>query len=319
MPASPVHIGVRRFATRTLFAGVSGNRRPQAVRQIDMALKPIILTILMFGVSRGLGVTSELSEKSQASANELVRKIVANEIKAETEDHSHWAFQLQTEEAGRRELDEVVETKDGNLQRPVCVNGQPITAKQKEQANLHIQKFVHNPEALRKSLRDESEDTTRSQNMLKLLPNAFNFSYEERGSGDLVKLKFTPNPRFRPPSREALVFHAMEGEITVNDRQQRLAEILGHLIHEVKFGGGLLGHLDKGGQFHVRQEQVSPGFWELTVLNVQMKGKVLFFKTIGVRQKIIRSGFRRVSDDLPLAQAAEILRESAMTATDSCK
>jgi hypothetical protein len=50
-----------------------------------------------------------------------------------------------------------------------------------------------------------------------------------------------------------------------------------------------------------------------------MKGKVLFFKTIGVRQKIIRSGFRRVSDDLPLAQAAEILRESAMTATDSCK
>ena len=319
MPASPVHIGLRRFATRTLFAGVSGNRRPQAVRQIDMALKPIILTILMFGVSSGLGVTSELSENSHASANELVRKIVANEIKAETEDHSHWAFQLQTEEAGRRELDEVVETKDGNLQRPVCVNGQPITAKQKEQANLHIQKFVHNPEALRKSLRDESEDTTRSQNMLKLLPNAFNFSYEDKGSGDLVKLKFTPNPGFRPPSREALVFHAMEGEITINDRQQRLAEILGHLIHEVKFGGGLLGHLDKGGQFHVRQEQVSPGFWELTVLNVQMKGKVLFFKTIGVRQKIIRSGFRRVSDDLPLAQAAEILRESAMTATDSCK
>jgi hypothetical protein len=72
-----------------------------------------------------------------ASANELVRKIVANEIKAETEDHSHWAFQLQTEKAGRRELDEVVETKDGNLQRPVCVNGQPLTAKQREQANLH--------------------------------------------------------------------------------------------------------------------------------------------------------------------------------------
>lgn len=145
MPASPVHIGVRRFATRTLLAGVSGNRRPQAVRQIDMALKPIILTILMFGVSRGLGVTSELSENSQASANELVRKIVANEIKAETEDHSRWAFQLQTEKAGRRELDEVVETKDGNLQRPVCVNGQPLAAKQKEQANLHIQKLVHNP------------------------------------------------------------------------------------------------------------------------------------------------------------------------------
>jgi hypothetical protein len=57
-------------------------------------------------------------------------------------------------------------------------------------------------------LRDENEDATRSQNMLKLLPDAFNFSDEEKRSGKLVKLKFTPNPRFRPPSREAQVFHA---------------------------------------------------------------------------------------------------------------
>jgi hypothetical protein len=45
----------------------------------------------------------------------------------------------------------------------------------------------------------------------------------------------------------------------------------------------------------------------MTVLNVQMKGNALFFKTISVQQKILRSGFRRVSDDLALAQAADIL------------
>src|SRR5437899_1452111 len=39
-----------------------------------------------------------------------------------------------------------------------------------------------------------------------------------------------------------------------------LAELSGHLIQAVKFGGGLLGHLDKGGQFNVKPEQVSPGF-----------------------------------------------------------
>jgi hypothetical protein len=144
--------------------------------------------------------------------------------------------------------------------------------------------------------------------LLKLLPDAFIFSYDDR-SGDLVKLKFTFNPHFRPPSREARVFHAMEGELTVDNRQQRLAEISGRLIHEVKFGSGVLRHLDKGGQFNVRQEQVSPGFWELTVLNVQMKGKALFLKAISVQQKMLRSGFRRVSDDLTLAPAADILVE----------
>jgi hypothetical protein len=206
---------------------------------------------------------------------------------------------------------QVVETKDGNLQLPISVNSRPLTAKEKQQANLHIQKLVHNPGALRKSLREESDDTTRTQRLLKMLPEAFNFSYGDRSAGDLVKLKFSPNPHFRPPSREAQVFHAMEVEMTVDTRQKRLAELSGHLIQEVKFGGGLLGHLDKGGQFNVKQEQVSPGVWELTVLNVQMKGKALFFKTIAVQQKALRSDFRRISDNLTLAEAAGILHESA--------
>jgi hypothetical protein len=101
----------------------------------------------------------------------------------------------------------------------------------------------------------------------------------------------------------------MEGEITVNREQLRLVEISGQLVHEVKFGAGLLGQLDKGGQFYVKQEQVAPGFWEMTALNVQMRGKALFFKTIGVRQKIVRSGLHRVSDDLTLAQAADMLKK----------
>jgi hypothetical protein len=64
-----------------------------------------------------------------------------------------------------------------------------------------------------------------------------------------VELKFTPNPRFRPPSREAQVFHAMEGEITVNREQLRLAEISGHLVHEVKFGAACWGNSIKAGSF----------------------------------------------------------------------
>ncbi|PYV94627.1 MAG: hypothetical protein DMG86_22815 [Acidobacteria bacterium] len=159
-------------------------------------------------------------------------------------------------------------------------------------------------------MREENADTTRTQSLLKMLPDAFNFSYEDHSAGDLVKLKFSPNPHFRPPSREAQVFHAMEGELVVDNRHKRLAELSGHLIQAVKFGGGLLGHLDKGGQFNVKQEQVSPGFWELTVLNIQMKGKALFFKTIAVQQKMLRSSFRRVSNDLTLAKAADLLHES---------
>jgi len=292
----------------------TGNRVPPATPHVGVAMRAGLLSIVAFGFLTGLA-SAVLSENMPVSANELVREVIKNEIKVEAADHSRWAFLLQTEKAGKRELDQVVETKDGNLQLPISVNGRPLTTKEKQQANLHIQKLVHDPGALRKSLREESADTTRTQSLLKMLPDAFNFSYEDRSSGDLVKLKFSPNPHFRPPSHEAQVFHAMEGEMKVDNRRKRLAELSGHLLQAVKFGGGLLGHLDKGGQFSVKQEQVSPGFWELTVLNVQMKGKALFFKTIAVQQKTLRSGFRRVSDDLTLAEAADILRKSVPRAT----
>jgi len=42
-----------------------------------------------------------------------------------------------------------------------------------------------------------------------------------------------------------------------------------------------------------------------------MKGKALFFKTINVQQKLRRSEFHRISDDLNLAQAADLLRKQA--------
>ena len=88
-----------------------------------------------------------------------------------------------------------------------------------------------------------------------------------------------------------------------------LVQIAGHLTHQVRFAGGLLGHLDRGGRFEVRQTEVAPGHWEVTTLNVDMIGRVLFFKTISVQQRECHTDFRRVPDNLSLAQAADVLRE----------
>ena len=144
--------------------------------------------------------------------------------------------------------------------------------------------------------------------MLKMLPEAFLYSYGER-RGDRVQLNFKPNPRFRTHSFEEEVFHAMDGSLWVDEKQNRLAEVSGHLTNGVKFLGGLLGHLDKGGSFDVKQEPVAPGYWELTVLDVHMTGRALFFKTISEQQQFYRKEFKRVPDNLSLTQADEMLRK----------
>lgn len=125
------------------------------------------------------------------------------------------------------------------------------------------------------------------------------FSYASRQC-DLVTLNFRPNPTFQPPSLEARVFHGMEGEMTVDARQERLVVLKGHLMEDVKFGFGVLGHLDKGSTFEIGQTEVIPGQWEMTALHVDMKGKALLFKTIGVQVSENHSDFHRVPDDLTL-------------------
>jgi hypothetical protein len=82
-------------------------------------------------------------------------------------------------------------------------------------------------------------------------------------------------------------------------------------MNDVKFAGGLLGHLEKGGQFSVKRTEIAPGDWELTDLVISMRGKALLFKTICVQQKELHSEFQRVPNNLTLSEAAGLLLEQA--------
>jgi hypothetical protein len=52
----------------------------------------------------------------------------------------------------------------------------------------------------------------------------------------------------------------------------------------------------------------------MTALNVDMKGKALLFKTVGVQETENHSDFHRVQDNLTLAEAAGILNRQTVVA-----
>jgi hypothetical protein len=52
----------------------------------------------------------------------------------------------------------------------------------------------------------------------------------------------------------------------------------------------------------------------MTAMVVDMRGKALLLKTINVQQTESRRDFRRVPDDLTLAQAADILNRQIVVA-----
>lgn len=168
--------------------------------------------------------------------------------------------------------------------------------------------MLNHPDRMRQNQKKQHEDAMQTQNLMRMFPDAFRFQYAGT-QGSLIKLKFTPNPYFHSSGHPAQVFHHMEGSLLVDIRQRRLAEINGELTSEVKFFGGLLGHLDKGGTFFVKQRDMGSGHWELTTMNVQMNGKALFFKTIAVREQETYANFKQVPDNMTLQQAFEVLQK----------
>jgi hypothetical protein len=280
------------------------------LRKEEIVKRPLHEAIALAIVLLGSTASPEVRE---ASANDLVRWIVTNELKAQDEDHSHWMYRMEVEDREKREVREIIETKYGDLSRLLYVNGRPLSEEEQRKEDQRIEMLASNLGEHRKQQQARNEDGDEARRLLKMLPDALLFTYQER-RGNLVKLSFKPNPDFKPPSREAHVFHEMEGEAWFDTAQNRLVQITGHLTHEVKFAGGLLGHLDRGGRFEVRQAEVAPGHWEVTTLNVDMRGRVLFFKTISVQQRECRTDFRRVPDDLTFAQAVDMLRRQALAA-----
>jgi len=244
---------------------------------------------------------------SNPSAQELARQVTANELKAQEQDRSRWSFRLEWPNSnGQLEADQVIQTTDGDLKRPLLIDGRALTDREKQKSDKQIQQLVRDPGPLRKARAQQAADAARSLRLLAMLPRACRFTYGER-RGDLVQLNFSPQPNFHPPSHEAEVFHAMQGSLWVDASQSRVEEISGRLIHDVKFGGGILGRVNQGGTFEVKQAEVAAGHWELTLLKIQMQGKALFFKTIGVRENYTRSQFHPVPENLSVAEAARMI------------
>lgn len=253
--------------------------------------------------------SSPSAVKPDPNLNALVRDVLQHEIRAQAADTSLWCYRKLQDKDGKQQLFAACQTKAAEIDRLMAVNGKPLNEKQRRMEDQRVEKLLSNHEQLKKQKQQQEEDAKQAKNMMTMIPEAFLFQQESK-DGDRVKLRFTPNAKFRPSGYSALVFHHMEGTLTLDLKQKRLVEISGQLNSDVKFGGGLLGHLEKGGTFLVKQRDVGAGCWEVTTMDVEMNGKALFFKTISVRTREIDSDFRPVPPSATMQQVAAMTTET---------
>ena len=274
----------------------------------------LLAAVVAVGMSEQHPVPAETPLPSDP--NQFVREMVQHELDAGNNDHSHWRYHIHKEEEASAQDRDVIETKEGSLAKTLLINGRPLTPEQRSKDEERMRKLVDDPAERAKRERRARQDEEKAKELLRAIPDAFIFKYAGM-DGSLTLLTFSPNPHFSPSTRELMVYHAMTGKLWVDRSAMRLSMVEGRLMEDVKFGWGLLGHLDKGGTFKVIQQKVGEDHWDQVFLDLNMTGRAIIFKTLNIKQKQVLSNFRRVPDDLTIARAYEMLQSNSSMAASN--
>jgi len=241
-------------------------------------------------------------------AKQIVRQAVQTELTANQNDHSRWSYFEVNRKPKSTVTQWVAETPNGELQRVLETDGQKLS--KAEQVNK-MESFLRSPDEQserRKAGQHDDEETTE---LLKLLPNAFAWTVSGDSGGRTV-LHFRPDDNFDPSDREARVFAAMEGDMTVDDAQHRIVSLKGRLTRDVKFGWGFFAELKAGGTFNVERRELAPGLWKITETHIHIDGHALLFKSISEQEDDEKTKLKQLPDDISLEQAEKELLQQGV-------
>ena len=107
------------------------------------------------------------------------------------------------------------------------------------------------------------------------------------------------------------MIHAMSGVLFIHTTDMRLCGIDAHLDHKVEFGFGLLGEVSDGSSFSITREEVFPGQWKTARLRIHVDGSMLLLKSFSREEDSSHYGFKKVANNLSVAQAAAIACSNA--------
>lgn len=277
-----------------------------------LAWQTALMALLLFP-----SIPASSAQRPSLPAVELVRRTVHNEINPSNDD-AKYMFRDRKEMGHSSQTKLVVETHDAMAGILVAINDKPLSAQQRGEENARVDRFVKDPDELKKRQRQEREETEHVERIMKALPDAFLYEYAGTEPGGqsmgktghlLTRLKFRPNPAYDPPSRVEQVLSGMAGYMLIDTNEDRIAKIDGTLQTEVSFGWGILGHLDRAGHFLVQQADAGDGHWEISRMDLAFTGKILFFKSINITQTEVMSDFQPVPSNLTFAQGLELLRK----------
>ena len=278
----------------------------------------IAVAVMASGPVLASSGASDAQTSGGLSPGDLVRLAVAHEVAAA--DTSSVKHMFRSRKSGPRgsQTRLYVETTQAMAGMTIAYDDRPISEQQSQMEFSRLDHLTSDRRDLQRKQKQEHDDAEHTLRIVKALPDAFVFQFDGteqstpgmgKAGDELVRLKFQPNPRYTPPSRVEQVLMGMQGTVVIDQTSKRLARINASLFRDVTFGWGILGHLDKGGNFLVEQADVGEGAWEITHMQLNFTGKIMMFKGFSINSDEHLSDFRRVPGDITFQRGVELLKQ----------
>lgn len=269
------------------------------------------LLISLCGVPGTLAQANGAPVLSAAQAQSLVNRALAGELKIAQKTGHPMRYLLRKTTPNLTTTKKIVETGEGDVARLISVNGQPLNDEQEQRELARLDALLGDPAQQEHRKHNEDSDMARVVRILRSLPRAFVYQYVGPGTsavGPVEKFTFTPNRNFSPSNMEEQVLTVMAGRLWIDPGAERVVLLEGRLQHDVNYGLGIIGRLNKGGWVSIEQAPVSGDQWRIVHLQLAMTGRVLFFsKSYDVVQE--QSDFRPVPVGLSYRDAIALLRK----------
>ena len=227
---------------------------------------------------------------------QTVEQLVADacyNARQQLEHETLWSSRVERRANGHVYFEEEIETVDGPVRRLVSVDGHETSPSERKADEERLRRLAENPGAQRSWKQNQEADKKKFEALLQEIPNVFLFV--DQGTQDGMKrIAFRPNPSYAPKTYEQRVLHAFGGLIVVNLEEKRLARLSATLEQQVDFGYGVIGRLDKGGSINITRVRVSPGIWKTASFKIDMRGRMVLFKTISKQQDETRDNFQPI-------------------------
>jgi hypothetical protein len=246
-----------------------------------------------------------------ATPAQTVKQVVATMLDREREAAAHkdrfeyMSVERSDRTSGRAWTERVVETQVGRVRLLLAEDGKPISANRMQVEHDRLANDAAHPDEFEKREAAQKDEEAHARQMFDLLPKAFILE-NMRAEGGNWHIDFRPDPNYSPSGMEERVLHGMSGYILIDQSAVRLVHIEGRLPQDLSIGFGLV-TVHAGSHFETSKTPFA-GQWRTIRVISDIRGKAVLFKTIAKNTDVTRTEFKRVDNNLTVAQAAALVQ-----------